>query len=177
MVFSVKLQFRFWWGFFFLFLLLFLLFVWQGETKSTPSPKTEVWTLDWSLTKYRSLSTSKEGIVFWMEADLWLPGSRNIREGQALRAAIVVYWHSCPNLEIFFPLQVLYWKFGHGVAGLCNNQTLFLYLRFASLNSDTLRSLTAAPQSDLNLDYWLKEKLLIGVNNDILNMELCAPYH
>ena len=25
--------------------------VMKGEAKSTPSPKTEVWTLDWSLTK------------------------------------------------------------------------------------------------------------------------------
>ena len=45
-------------------LVLNVLLVIGGETKSTPSPKTEVWTLDWSLTKYRSLSTSKEGIVF-----------------------------------------------------------------------------------------------------------------
>ena len=33
---SVLLSGRFWWGFLFLFFLLFL-FLWQGETKSTPS--------------------------------------------------------------------------------------------------------------------------------------------
>ena len=72
--------------------------------------------------------------------------------------------------EINFPGRVAGWPGGRGGIGnkaqlrpakagagawpeLGNNQTLFLYLRFASLNSDTLRSLTAAPQSDLNLDY------------------------
>ena len=30
----------------------------RGKTKSTPSPKTEVWTLDWSLTKDDSIEFS-----------------------------------------------------------------------------------------------------------------------
>ena len=35
----------------------------RGKTKSTPSPKTEVWTLDWSLTIISYFSIQGDGLV------------------------------------------------------------------------------------------------------------------